>query len=202
MTYPWLTAPASEVATTTAGLLGWEITAGGVRIRLTELEAYSGLGEDPASHAHRGPTGRNEVMFGPPGHLYAYFIYGAHWCLNVVLGEPGRAAAALLRAGQVIDGLDTARARRPAARNDADLARGPAKLVTALGLSGTANGTSAVDGTGPALLTPPSRPPAAADIASGPRVGVASAHDVPWRFWLRDDPTVSPYRRHTPRTRR
>ncbi|MDR7274347.1 DNA-3-methyladenine glycosylase [Catenuloplanes atrovinosus] len=202
MGYAWLAAPASEIADTAAGLLGWEIAANGVRIRLTEVEAYSGLGEDPASHAHRGPTTRNAVMFGPAGHLYAYFVYGAHWCLNIVCGEPGRAAAVLLRAGEVVDGLDTARARRPAARTDADLARGPAKLCTALALDGAATGTSAIDGTGPALLTPPTRPPARSDIEAGPRVGVAAAHDVPWRFWLRADPTVSAYRRHTPRARR
>ncbi|GAB7052191.1 DNA-3-methyladenine glycosylase [Catenuloplanes indicus] len=199
MGYAWLAAPASEIAETAAGLLGWEITAGGVRIRLTEVEAYSGLGEDPASHAHRGLTRRNAVMFGPAGHLYAYFVYGVHWCLNVVCGEEGRAAAVLLRAGEVIDGLDAARARRPAARNDADLARGPAKLMTVLGLDGTVNGTSAVDGTGPALITPPSRPAGTEEITAGPRVGVASAHDVPWRFWLSGDATVSTYRRHTRR---
>lgn len=199
MGYAWLSAPASEIADTAAGLLGWEITAGDVRVRLTEVEAYSGLGEDPASHAHRGPTKRNAVMFGPAGHLYAYFVYGVHWCLNVVCGEDGRAAAVLLRAGEVIDGLDTARTRRPAARNDADLARGPAKLMTVLGLDGTVNGTSAVDGTGPALLTPPSRPVAPHEITAGPRVGVASGHDVPWRFWLAGDATVSTYRRHTRR---
>ncbi|MFI5844062.1 DNA-3-methyladenine glycosylase [Catenuloplanes sp. NPDC051500] len=202
MGYEWLSAPASEIAGTAAGLLGWEIDAHGVRIRLTEVEAYSGQGEDPASHAHRGVTKRNEVMFGPAGYLYAYFIYGTHWCLNIVCGEPGRAAAVLFRAGAVLDGLEVARTRRPAARNDADLARGPAKLCSALAVDGTVTGLSAVDSAGPVRLLPPSRPPMAAEIAAGPRVGVASAHDVPWRFWLAGDPTVSAYRRHTPRVRR
>ena len=82
-----------------------------------------------------------------------------------------------------------------------DLARGPARLVTALGLGRDANGTSAGDGSGPVLLTPPSPPVAPALIAAGPRVGVTAAHDVPWRFWLEGEPSVSPYRRHTPRRR-
>jgi DNA-3-methyladenine glycosylase len=102
-----------------------------------------------------------------------------------------------LRAGQVVDGLETARQRRPAARHDRDLAAGPAKLMQVLALDRSANDTSVIDGTGPATLYPPlSRP---IKIASGPRVGVTSALDVPWRFWISGDPTVSAYRRHTPR---
>jgi hypothetical protein len=76
MEYAWMAAPASAVASTARDLLGWEIAANGVTVRLTEVEAYSGLGQDPASHAHRGTTGRNEVMFGPAGFLYVYQIYG------------------------------------------------------------------------------------------------------------------------------
>jgi DNA-3-methyladenine glycosylase len=112
-------------------------------------------------------------------------------------GETGRAAAVLLRAGAVVDGPETARQRRPAARNDHDLAAGPAKLMQTLALDRSANDTSVVDGSGPATLTPPETPPAA--ISAGPRVGVTSAHDVPWRFWVTGDPTVSAYRRHAPR---
>ena len=97
----------------------------------------------------------------------------------------------------MIDGLQLARQRRAAARSDAGLASGPAKLMQALALDKGANGTSVVDGTGPATLTP-GEPPAG--ISAGPRVGVTSAHDVPWRFWITGDPTVSPYRRHTLRT--
>ncbi|BCJ55815.1 putative 3-methyladenine DNA glycosylase [Actinoplanes sp. NBRC 14428] len=197
MTYPWLELPADKVDEAARQLLGWRLTAGGVTVRLTEVEAYSGLGRDPASHAHRGMTGRNEVMFGPAGALYVYQIYGMHFCANVVCGEPGVASAVLLRAGEVVGGLEAARARRPAAKRNRDLGAGPAKLMQVLALDRRANGTSVVDGTGPATLHEPDGPVGA--IEAGPRVGVTAAHDVPWRFWIAGDPTVSAYRRHVPR---
>ena len=195
VTYSWLAAPAEAVPETAKTLLGWRLRANGVTIRLTEVEAYSGLGDDPASHAHRGPTNRNAVMFGPPGSLYVYQIYGMHFCANVVCAPAGTASAVLLRAGAVLDGLETARQRRPAARNDHDLAAGPAKLMQVLALDKSANGTSVVDGLGPATLEPGDPP---GEIAAGPRVGVTSAFDVPWRFWIDGDPTVSVYRRARP----
>jgi DNA-3-methyladenine glycosylase len=170
-----------------------------VTVRLTEVEAYSGTGLDPASHAHRGRTPRNAVMFGPAGFAYVYFTYGMHWCMNVVCGVEGEASAVLLRAGSVVDGLATARARRTAVRRDVDLARGPARLCAALGIDRSFYGTSLLDGRGPGLLTPPDGP--VGEIVAGPRVGVTGAHDLPWRFWLAGDPTVSVYRRHVPRTR-
>ncbi|MBM0276963.1 DNA-3-methyladenine glycosylase [Micromonospora tarensis] len=201
MDYSWLHAPADQVPKTAQTLLGWEIAANGVRIRLTEVEAYAGTGEDPASHAHRGPTPRTRVMFGPAGHAYTYFVFGVHWCLNIVCGAEGEASAVLLRAGEVVDGVDTARERRGGTVPDRDLARGPARLVVALGVTASANGTSVLDGTGPLLLTPPTRPVPRTAISAGPRVGVAAAHEVPWRFWITGDATVSTYRRHTPRRR-
>ncbi|MEG3637215.1 DNA-3-methyladenine glycosylase [Micromonospora palythoicola] len=200
MDHSWLSAPAVDVAQTARGLLGWELSANGVRVRLTEVEAYAGTGVDPASHAHRGPTPRTTVMFGPAGHAYTYFVFGMHWCLNVVCGGVGEAAAVLLRAGEVVEGVDLARKRRGEVA-DRDLARGPARLVVALGVDASANGTHMLDGTGPLLLTPPTRPVGASAVSAGPRVGVAAAHDVPWRFWITGDPTVSPYRRHVPRRR-
>lgn len=180
-------------------LLGWQLAGNGVRIRLTEVEAYAGLGTDPASHAHRGRTQRNAVMFGPAGVAYVYHIYGMHWCLNVVTGAVGEASAVLLRAGAVVDGIDVARSRRGLAVRDRELARGPARLTIALGIDARANGTSLLDGSGPLLLTPPADPVDPALVRSGPRVGVASAYDTPWRFWLDGEPSVSAYRRHTPR---
>jgi len=138
-------------------------------------------------------------MFGPPGHLYVYFTYGMHWCVNVVCAPPGQAAAVLLRAGEVVDGLAQARRRRPTARSDRDLARGPARLATTLGLDGRADGAYVLDPTGEVVLHPP--PASPTSIRCGPRVGVVGAADRPWRFWLDGEPTVSPYRPYTPRRR-
>ncbi|MEU8006671.1 DNA-3-methyladenine glycosylase [Catellatospora sp. NPDC049111] len=199
MDYSLLDAPASQVTDTARGLLGWQLEANGVRIRITEVEAYAGVGEDPASHSHRGPTPRSSVMFGPAGVLYVYFVFGMHWCMNVTAGHEGEAAAVLLRAGAVVGGVDLARERRGQVA-DRELARGPARLAMALGIDGSANRTSLLDGTGPARLLPAAAVSAEL-IRSGPRVGVAAAHDRPWRFWLHGEPSVSPYRRHTPRRR-
>lgn len=192
---------AGPVLPAARGLLGCRLTAGGVTVRITEVEAYAGTAGDPASHAHRGRTPRNAVMFGPAGHAYVYFTYGMHWCVNVVTGPAGEAAAVLLRAGEVVDGLAAARARRPAVRRDVDLARGPARLCAALGIDRSAYGTHLL-GDGPVRLRPGDAPVPADAVAAGPRVGVTGAHDVPWRFWIAGDPTVSAYRRHVPRTRR
>jgi len=174
-------------------LLGCHLTVNGVTARLTEVEAYSGTGEDPASHAHRGRTPRNAIMFGPAGYAYVYFTYGMHYCVNVVTGTEGTASAVLLRAAALTGGLPTARSRRPAARNDTDLARGPARLCAALDIDKSFYGTYLLDG----HLQPPVTPPT--DVSAGPRVGVTGALDVPWRFWLTGDPTVSAYKRHVPK---
>lgn len=177
---------AREVA---RALLGCVLRNGPVAVRLTETEAYLGAA-DPASHAFRGPTRRNAVMFGPPGHIYVYFTYGMHWCVNLVCQQPGVGTAVLLRAGEVVDGLDVARSRRPAARKDADLCRGPARLATALGLTGADDGADACGG-GPLLITAGQRPD---DIQQGPRVGITVGTDSPWRYWIPGDPTVSAYK--------
>ncbi|MEO3926980.1 DNA-3-methyladenine glycosylase [Micromonosporaceae bacterium B7E4] len=189
---------AGPVVPAARGLLGATLSAGGVTVRLTEVEAYAGSGGDPASHAHRGPTPRNAVMFGPAGHAYAYFTYGMHWCVNVVTGPDGEASAVLLRAGEVVDGLEIARSRRTAVRRDVDLARGPARLCAALGLDRSVYGRYLL-GDGLVRLRPPAVPVPPESIETGPRVGVTGAHDVPWRFWIGGDPTVSDYRRHVPR---
>jgi DNA-3-methyladenine glycosylase len=185
---PDLSAPAHEVA---PRLLGCRLLAGGVAVRLTEVEAYSGEGADPASHAHRGQTARNSVMFGRAGLLYVYFTYGMHWCLNVVTGEEGRAAAVLLRAGEVVAGHDTARRRRPGS-SDRDLCRGPARLAKALGVDGSHLGVDVLDPASPVRLLPAEGP--SGEVVAGPRVGVAAAPDTPWRFWLQGEASVSSYR--------
>jgi DNA-3-methyladenine glycosylase len=159
-------------------------------VRVVEAEAYDGAGQDPASHAHQGPTPRNAVMFGPPGHLYVYFTYGMHWCANVVCAPRGVAQAVLLRAGEPVLGSELMAARRPASR-PRDLARGPARLCQALGLAGWADGADLT--AGPVLLTagwpvPDDR------VAWTGRVGVTAAADRPWRALVAGDPHVSPGR--------
>ncbi|SDX58520.1 DNA-3-methyladenine glycosylase [Modestobacter sp. DSM 44400] len=176
-------------------LLGcWVVTdrpEGRVALRLTEVEAYSGAGEDPASHAHRGPTPRAEIMFGPPGRLYVYFSYGVHWCANIVVGPAGRGSAALMRAGEVAVGEELARARRPAARTARDLARGPARLTQALAIGPDDRGTDLLDPASPVRLHAGSPPTA---VSVGPRVGISVAAELPWRFWATDAPSVSVFR--------
>ena len=178
-------------------LLGCTVTHAGVTIRLTEVEAYDGA-NDPGSHAFRGQTPRTRVMFGEPGGLYVYFTYGMHWCANLVCGAAGAASAVLMRAGEVVGGMDLARSRR-AGVIDRDLARGPARLTMTLALDRDQNGidTTSADST---LVTraPVRRPSPAATVRSGPRVGISGpggdGATYPWRFWLEGDPTVSVYR--------
>lgn len=174
-------------------LLGAVVRSGAVAIRLTEVEAYAGVGEDEASHSHRGRTKRNAIMFGPAGYLYVYFTYGMHWCANIVTGVEGAASAVLLRAGEVVEGLELAMERRGPRVPHKDLARGPARLASALGLDGSANGLNVLDPVSPVRLTLRSKP--FKEFEAGPRVGVAKEAERPWRFWLPGEPTVSPYRR-------
>jgi DNA-3-methyladenine glycosylase len=187
-----LEGPVLEVA---PRLLGATLRHGDVAVRLTEVEAYDGA-NDPGSHAHRGLTPRNSVMFGPAGHLYVYFTYGMHHCCNVVCGPEGTASAVLLRAGEVVDGLETARQRRARSR-DRDLARGPARLCQTLDLDLGHNGAR-LD-VPPLTLEPGPAPEA---VSSGPRVGLRLASDRAWRFWLPEEPTVSQYRSAAPLPRR
>ncbi len=182
-----LDGPVDEVAPT---LLGGLLQHGPVVVRLTEVEAYGGA-SDPASHAYRGRTARTEVMFGPPGRLYVYFSYGMHWAANIVCGPDGTASGILLRAGEVVAGLDVARSRRGGAA-DRDLARGPGRLTQALGITADHKGTPVLGG-GPVTLTLDRQP--AAQVSTGPRVGVSAAADRPWRFWLTGDRYVSSYKR-------
>ena len=182
-----LSRPAEQVA---PDLLGCRLVRAGVTVRLTEVEAYAGE-SDPASHAFRGRTPRTEVMFGPAGTFYVYFVYGMHWCANLVTGPDGTASAVLLRAGAVEDGADLARSRSPG-RRDAQLARGPAALARVLGLRREQSGE-------PAVLLPRTEAP---PITAGPRVGVRAGADTPWRFHVTGDLSVSAFRAAAPRRRR
>jgi DNA-3-methyladenine glycosylase len=178
--------PSEQVA---PELLGSSVTLGAVTVELTEVEAYDGT-SDPASHAFRGPTPRNEVMFGPSGRVYVYFIYGMHWAVNLVCRSEGDASAVLLRAGRVTHGEAEARVRRGDVPHH-QLARGPGNLSAALGATGALTGTTLWDG--PMRWSP--APHGTAAYMVGPRVGVTGAADTPWRMWLAGDPTVSAYRR-------
>ncbi|GAA1587358.1 hypothetical protein GCM10009804_49360 [Kribbella hippodromi] len=267
-----LAGPVLDVAPKLLGMVLRSTTQEGtVAVRLTEVEAYDGA-NDPGSHAYRGPTARTEVMFGPPGFLYVYFTYGMHFCMNVVAGPDGKPSAVLLRAGEVIEGLDLARTRRghpteeqpafnqtapaaleqphaarketpsirgeapdirgeapdirgevpggggvpgvesaasgvrqgpvvkrPKASPDRDLARGPARLCVALGIGRAANGIDLLAKHSPIQLLP--GPGYDGEPSTGPRVGLRDAADRPWRFWIPNDPTVSPYRPHVPKRR-
>ncbi|MFC4332480.1 DNA-3-methyladenine glycosylase [Streptomyces andamanensis] len=198
--------PVLEVAPDLLGRTLLRTTPDGpIALRLTEVEAYDGP-NDPGSHAYRGRTPRNTVMFGPPGHVYVYFTYGMWHCMNLVCGPEGQASGVLLRAGEITEGAELARTRRLSARNDKELAKGPARLATALGVDRALDGTDAcaAGDTPIRILTGTPTPPG--QVRSGPRTGVAGeggdgdAH--PWRYWVADDPTVSPYRAHVPKKRR
>ena len=208
----------AEVAPDLLGrVLVHDSPGGRVAVRLTEVEAYGLPGEDPASHSFRGPTRRNAVMFGPPGHLYVYFIYGMHFCANLVCLPEGAGAAVLLRAGEVVAGAELAHARRtgrrvppggPAADGGRgtiaaaalrELARGPARLAVALGFAREHDGVDCC-GDGPVRVLE-GLPPGPACVRRGPRTGVPNGRHTPWRFWIDGDPTVSPYREHRPRAR-
>jgi DNA-3-methyladenine glycosylase len=230
-------------------VLEHQTAAGLVAVELTEVEAYAGA-SDPASHAYRGRTARNAVMFGPPGHAYVYFTYGMYFCVNLVCLGNGSASAVLLRAGRVIEGEDLARMRRTGGRGGLggkaslprgvrgdgsprekqpggsegdrppkntkavisfrDLARGPARLCQALDIDRSLDGADVCVPDSPLRVrwpgastmlrseTPRARgddlPRPRGKIATGPRVGVSRAAEVPWRFWWEGEPTVSTYR--------
>lgn len=200
MTSDRFDADALTVAPTLLGaVLGTRSESGSVLLRITEVEAYHGIGIagslDESSHASRRITARNAAMFGPPGHAYVYFTYGMHFAMNIVCSPQGLPSAVLIRSGEVIEGIALARARRSAKRSgsrpipDHVLASGPGNLATVLGLT-------RAEHDGQDLRCPPflfrdgDRP---VEILSGPRVGITSSVDFPWRFWT-PSPTVSNFR--------
>jgi len=207
-------------------LLNKILVAGPCAGRIVEVEAYRP--DDPASHSFRGRTARNSTMFGPAGHLYVYFTYGMHFCMNVSAGPDGQPSAVLLRAGEIVEGIDLARARRgqpdtqkvafnqsagvrsagvrqgpvvkrPNGTPDRDLARGPARLCVALGIGRDHNGVDLLAEDSTVQLLP--GPGFDGEPSTGPRVGLREAADWNWRFWIPGDPTVSPYRPHVPKRR-
>lgn len=197
----WFVRDVLEVAPDLLGAyLTTTVDEGRVTLRITEVEAYRG-DEDPGSHAFRGRTDRNAAMFGESGRLYVYRHLGLHTCVNIVCGDPGQASAVLLRAGEVVEGVELARERRTRAGvvdTDTQIARGPARLAVALGLDLAWDGTDVTDPGGAVVVRRPAGG-AAGVRATGPRVGVSGAGGdgdrFPWRFWLVGEPTVSAYRR-------
>jgi DNA-3-methyladenine glycosylase len=187
-------APATEVA---PQLLGALLTVDGMVLRLTEVEAYLGVGEDPGSHAYRRKGPKNATMFGPPGHLYTYLTYGMHVCANVVCSPEGEAGAVLLRAGEVVEGIDMARERRGTARVDRDLARGPGRLTTAMGI-GLGDNSNDLSAGRVRLELPPATLPHATSLRTGVS-GPGGIEPFAWRFYLPGEPTVLPYKAHPKR---
>ena len=169
-------------------LLGKVLQRGSVAARIVEVEAYLG-GRDPGSHAFRGRTARNATMFGPAGHLYVYFTYGMHWCANVVCSVEGDAGAVLLRGAAPVEGLATMRRRRPAARRDADLCSGPARICAAFAITGTHDGIDLT--TGPIRIRSDggATPVRRASTRVGLSEGRGDHHR--WRWYVPRDPNVS-----------
>jgi DNA-3-methyladenine glycosylase len=181
----WFDRSAAEVAPDLLGtILVHDTPEGPIAGRIVEVEAYLGP-EDLAAHSSRGKTPRNSVMFGPPGHLYVYLVYGLHHCANVVCGPGSKPEAVLLRAAELIEGEPLARVLRgrvPRAR----LAAGPGNLAAAFAIDRRLNGADLL--AGPVRLAPGPRPTA---IDCRPRVGVDYAGDWadrPLRYLVRDDP--------------
>ena len=178
----WFDRPAARLAPELLGARLVHASADGtVGGRIVETEAYTGP-EDLAAHSARGRTARNEVMFGPPGHLYVYLIYGLHHCMNVVAGPGTKPEAVLVRALEIDEGVELARARRGA--------RVPGTVGQARGVDRRLNGTDLIEGPVWVERRTGRRP----SVRRGPRIGVAYAAEWaarPLRFWIADDPHVS-----------
>jgi DNA-3-methyladenine glycosylase len=157
--------------------------------RIVEVEAYASV-EDPASHARMGETPRNATMFRRAGLGYVYFTYGMHWCVNVVTGEDGSRQAVLQRALEPLDHIDLMRTRRPAARRDVDLTNGPAKLCSALAVTGELNGVDLLDPSSTLRLLSDGTPPPAKP-GNSTRIGISAAQDRPWRWFVAGNRYVS-----------
>jgi DNA-3-methyladenine glycosylase len=186
----WFDRPSAELAPELLGARLVHRTAEGpIGGRIVEVEAYRGP-EDLAAHSSRGRTARNAVMFGPPGHLYVYLIYGLHHCLNVVAGPDTKPEAVLIRALELDEGIALARRRRGDTVPQRRLAAGPGNVGSALGIDRSLNGVDLL--VGPVRVEPRFGSPPA--ISRGPRIGVDYAGDWaarPLRFWITDDPHIS-----------
>jgi DNA-3-methyladenine glycosylase len=206
------------VARSLLGAVLWRWREGQVcAVRLVETEAYRGE-EDPGSHAYRGPTPRNRVMYGPGGRAYVYFTYGSHWLLNVVTGPQGQAGAVLLRGAEPVAGLEVLAAQRAARSRSTPpplsqgeptpayvrwLLAGPARLAAALGVDGDDYGLPMVGSQAPPWPAPPpgrgfllvaGSPPREEEVQVSGRIGLRHGAHLPFRFYLPSSPGVSPAR--------
>lgn len=182
---------ARDTAIVARELLGavLECTTRGARCRgrIVETEAYTGE-EDLACHAAAGRTARTEVLYGPPGRAYVYFIYGMHWCVNAVTRRAGEPSAVLIRAVEPLDGIEVMRRRR-GSRSDRELTNGPGKLCEAFGITGPAHhGASLISS--PLRILSGDRVPDS-DVAVTPRIGISKAAEEPLRWIVRSSPFVS-----------
>ncbi len=189
--------PAPEVA---RDLLGKVLVHGPAAGVIVETEAYLGHGEgDLAAHSARGVTPRTQVIFGPPGHAYVYFIYGMYECLNLVCEPTGKAGCVLIRALEPVSGIELMQSRRPAARKLEDLASGPGKLTLAMDIDRTHNGADVTRGS--LVVRQPAEPgPVAIEVT--PRIGITQCADLPLRFIIQGNRFVSGRAARSTRSRR
>jgi DNA-3-methyladenine glycosylase len=157
------------------------ITAG----RIVETEAYRE--NDPASHAWVGKTPRNEIMFGEPGRVYVYFIYGMYEMFNLVTEAKGKPAAVLIRALEPLAGVEAMRKRRPHVRADRDLLNGPGRLARAMGILMSHKGETAF-GPNIAVFDDGFKPES---VTASPRVGISEGLEHLWRFYITENRCVS-----------
>jgi DNA-3-methyladenine glycosylase len=159
--------------------------------RIVETEAY--LVNDQAAHSYIGKTKRNSVLFGPVGHAYVYFIYGIHYCLNVVTGKKGSGEAVLLRALEPVQGIPVMKKRRRTEKLTL-LCNGPGKLTEALAIVSAMNGTPLFEGSLQILSRnslPGSPEVGTDDIVQTTRIGIVKAKELPLRFYLRGNRFIS-----------
>lgn len=188
--------PPAEVAQALLGMRLVRVLAGErLAGRIVEVEAYNGE-DDPASHAARGPTPRSQIMYGPPGFAYVYFIYGMHHCLNVVTQDEGQPSAVLIRALEPVEGIERMRRirwmRLIRGRPDRELTSGPGRLCQALGITRDQNGMDLCDGN--VLFIEADEGVPAGEVVVTARIGVRGnewARTVPWRFTVGQSPFLS-----------
>lgn len=169
-----------DVRDAAKALLGCLLVRGGLVSRIVETEAYRGL-DDPGSHAFRGPTPRNEIMFGQAGHAYVYFTYGTHWMLNVTAEQPGIGAAVLIRAAEPLEGIEQMVERRPKALRAQDLLSGPGKIAAAYGITRAENGVDLLSPSSELRIEPCERQ---LEVLEGTRIGLSPGKGdlLEWRF--------------------